>query len=96
MKNVKILQSRLNIFYIFVGSKRNRFFNLFIDQIRGCFDQHGIKIAQLKRILFIGYVCYRRKSFVIKSLTNLNLFTKNVTTLIHQDNKNFTTLIHQD
>ena len=39
----------------------------------------------------IGYACYRRKSFAIKLLTNLNLFTKNVTTLIHQDNKNFTT-----
>ena len=51
MKNVKISQSRLNVFYIFVGSKRNSFFNLFIDQTRGCFDQHSIKIAQLKRIL---------------------------------------------
>ena len=44
----------------------------------------------------IGYACYRRKSFVIKLLTNLNLFTKSVTTLIHQDNKNFATLIHQE
>ena len=44
----------------------------------------------------IGYACYRRKSFVIKLLTNLNLFTKNVTALMHQDNKNFTTLIHQE
>ena len=51
MKNVKISQSCLNIFYIFVGFKRNSFFNLFIDQIRGCFDQHNIKIAQLKHIL---------------------------------------------
>ena len=40
VKNVKISQSRLNIFYIFVGSKTNRFFNLFIDQIRDCFDQY--------------------------------------------------------
>ena len=32
----------------------------------------------------------------MKLLANLNLFTKNVTTLIHQDNKNFTTLIHQE
>ena len=29
-------------------------------------------------------------------LTNFNLFTKNVTTLIHQDNKNFTTLMDQE
>ena len=44
----------------------------------------------------IGYACYKRKSFVIKLLANLNLFTKNVTALIHQDKKNFTTLIHQE
>ena len=37
----------------------------------------------------IGYACYRRKSFAIKLLTNLNSFTKSVTTLIHQDNKNY-------
>ena len=43
----------------------------------------------------IGYACYRRQSFVIKLLANLNLFTKNVTALIHQDNKkNFTALIN--
>ena len=48
------------------------------------------------KALIIGYACYKRKSFVTKLLTNLNLFTKNVTALIHQDNTNFTTLIHQE